>query len=309
MLLVGACEVGAGCQQRDYHRPNDLKSTRQSVELWKLGTNRISTWLSLCSLFAVPQPWPLKGVPRCGTVCCRYGRRYFGFVAGLAIFALPLAPFTYFLFDNALSDGFFTCLTLLALGMTIRLFFAPTTLGISGWASGVGITLGVMAITRNEDPLLAIWLFLFVGISVFMWLPAVASIFKFDSWRKTLMAGSIPAATAYLLVLAISVTYYFSDGVAARSLASLPGHTRLLGNLARIETGEAPMRYVPISRKSRELAYGVSPALANLRSALRSGIHQLVRSPISQRGAGWIWRDQQRNFCFNGNSQPLKRIQ
>lgn len=286
---------------------------RQSVELWKLGIQPgYPIWLSLCSLFAVPQRLAIEGLYLVAALFVAVtGRRYFGFAAGLAIFALlALAPFTYFLFDNALSDGFFTCLTLLALGMTIRLFFAPTTLGITGWASGVGITLGVMAITRNEDPLLAIWVFLCVGISAFLWRPAGASIFKFDSWRKPLMAGSITAAAACLLVLAIFVTYYFSDGVAARSLVSLPGHTRLLGNLARIETGEAPMRYVPISRKSRELAYGVSPALANLRSAVEDprSIHQLVSResglPNGEIGAGWIWHAiNSRNSLFsNGNS-------
>jgi hypothetical protein len=95
-----------------------------------------------------------------------------------------------------------------------------------------------------------------------------------------------------------------TDGVFARGLAVMPQHSKLLKNLASIDTGQPEIRYVSISRRSRELAYSVSPTLAKLQPQVEDPtdvwhwVSHASGLPDGEIGTGWIWH------AFNSKLMP-----
>jgi hypothetical protein len=270
----------------------------QSVGPWVLDMPPgYSMWLRFCQIFGIPQRIMIEGLYLFAVLLVAYaGRKCFGVFAGYAIVAsLSFAPSSYFLFDLGLTDGFYTCLTLMALGLSMLLLAAKTTLRIVTLAVGLGGILGIMAITRNEDPLVAFWVLSLVIALAIVWRRESVYILDWDFWRKSLAVGLVASATAWAIVFSLCLSYYSAQGVFARGRALIPGHIRLLRNLARIETGQPQVRFVPISQRSRELAYAVSPTLAKLRPLVENpqDSWQVVSRQFGlasgEIGGGWIW--------------------
>ena len=219
---------------------NDSASyANQAVGPWVLGgyPPGYPMWLQLCEFFNVPQRIAIEALFLFSASALSFAlRKCFGAIAGyVAVGLLSFAPATYFLFDLGVTEGYFTSLSLLALAISIFLFVAKKRGEIIALIIGLGVVLGDMAITRNEDPYLALWVFLLtLGLS-FVWRDKAFSVRQWGFWRKPLMAGLITALTACLIVAAICLSFYAGQGVFARSRALIPGHMEFLANLAQIE--------------------------------------------------------------------------
>jgi hypothetical protein len=219
--------------------------------------------------------------------------KIFGRIAAVAVFSAVFAsPATFFIFDSALSDGFYASLGLIALAFSFEVIFFTSLRLLFIKCTVLGVFFGVMAITRNEDPLLYMWGSLVVAA---LWFQRRGRLrVGLTRWQVAAAAAVVLSAGA-IVVQSLDTLHYFSSGVFARSVPTLPGHTRLLDNLTKIETGEENIRFVPISAMAREMAYNASPSLKRFQSSIedRDGPYQVASRangiPDGQIGAGWAW--------------------
>lgn len=253
-------------------------------------------WLKVSHLTAVPQRLIIETffLFSCGILCAAIKEK-FGKTSALVAFLLLAAyPSTYFMLDHALSDGFYACLTLLALASTCFLLFFRTRTELFLAALSLGGELGWMAYTRNEDPLIVLW-----GAAVIFFLYVLRRN-KFEAYQKISfknfsLATLLVILTPILMVQSLSIAHYFATGVYTRNLSSLPSHMEFLGKLAAIDTHAQHIKSVPISFKARQLAYQASPTLKKFEKSIENpdGVYQAVSRasglPVGEIGAGWIW--------------------
>lgn len=216
------------------------------------------------------------------------------FFALLLFGILAFLPATFFLFDNALCDGFFTCLTLIALALSISTILDSDYLKLFFWVRLLVLALifGWMLITRNEDYLVTGWV---------LWL--VVCRFFFQKQNRQQKEGLREAILSLVLLLfgafsvagSVSIFHFVTEGVFARTIATLPSHMDLLLNLASVETDAPSINRVPITNTQRELAYRASPTLKKLRGRIEDpkNMYQLASSkaglPDREIGAGFVW--------------------
>jgi hypothetical protein len=211
----------------------------------------------------------------------------------LSFGALAFLPATFFLFDNALSDGFYACLTLIALSLMIDALLDIDFQRRTYWIrlSALALVMGWMLITRNEDFLLVGWVCWFV----------ICRFLRSDSEdrKRAIIHGVLAAGFvllgAFSVVWSVSAFHAVTKGVFARALATLPSHMMLLRNIASIDTEAPPIRRVPITQAQRDAAYGASPTLRHLRAYIESpdNMFQVASARAGFRtgelGAGWVW--------------------
>jgi hypothetical protein len=254
-------------------------------------------WLALSGLSGIPQRISIELLLiLSGGIASCWLRKMFGNLSGCIAFALVVtSPGTYLLFDYALTDGLYACLTLVAIAVSGTVIFSTSRRRKLLAALALGVSMGWMALARTEDPLLLGW----AGLVILLLLvhmrrtrsarfpgPAVAI--------SMLVAGAI-AVPAVVMVQSVNLMHLRESGVFARTLSALPGHTRLLRNLAEIDDGATSIRYVPVSAKARELAYEASPTLRKYKAVIedRDSIFQQVSReaglPLGEIGGGWVW--------------------
>ncbi len=279
---------------------------------WTLGYMQgYPLWLRLCHLFEVPQRLAIEGLYLLSAVAMGFAvRKVFDARTGyLTVGLLALAPYTYFLFDLGLPDGFYLCLTLLALSVSTHLLVARTRGELLVLSLGLGALLGFMAITRNEDPLLALWVLLIVGAIAYKLHREPRAVFNWQFWRRPVISGLLTAAAACAVVFCLCFSFYVTDDVFARDAALIPGHFKLLKDLAQIDTGQPQLRFVPISKRSRELAYSASPTLAKLRSSVEDPADNwqvMSREsglPPGEIGGNLIWQTFNSKLVFQSDGE------
>jgi hypothetical protein len=254
-------------------------------------------WLALSGLSGVPQRISIEILLIFSSfVLSCWLKRMFGELCALLTFSMiVLSPATYFLFDYALTDGFYGCLSILAITLSgILIFSARRRIQI---VSGValGIVLGWMALSRNEDPLLVAWVGMLLSLLALRWFRMRSNESVRFPFSHVILVGIAIAGPAAGLVQGVNLIHWHKSGVFARTLPGLPGHMRMLRQLAEIKTGEADIHYVPVSAKARSLAYRASPTLGKYAGAIenRDSIFQNVSReaglPLGEIGAGWIW--------------------
>lgn len=267
---------------------------------WRLGATPpgYPMWLYITQFTGIPQRIAIELLFILASLFFANAlRTYFGLRAAVISLGLLLfAPTTYYLLDLALSDGFYAVLTLITLAICVRLTLSPPdSANLPRYGVALGVAVGVMAITRLEDPLLLLsGLALFIGLASTPSRSDVRAPARAALVRSALVTVSA-AATAALLVFSVSAIHYFTDGVSARAYSSMSGHAELLGNLAAIDTGEKTARYVPISGAARALGYQVSPTLRKYRATIEDpgntyqSASRNAGFPAGEIGAGWIW--------------------
>jgi hypothetical protein len=293
LLLIGKNEIVAmPYDSLEYIRQvaygiNSIGSTPKGYPLWLWITN----------FFGAPQRLVIELLYLSSSLMLAHSisRVASGKMGLFVLLFLVFSPNSFFLFDKALSDGFYMCLTLAGVALSVSIIYAQHG-SRDYWIKTItlGLTLGLMLITRNEEPLIVAWV---------VWLILMLWRFVWNQEKLTL-AGKVKSAlsfigtiavVAYGLVGAVLLMHYLTNGVAAGSLATLPGHVELLKNLARIDTQEESVRFVPISKKARGMAYDVSPALRELKLIIESpeNPYQVASRqhhlPEGEIGAGWIW--------------------
>lgn len=242
-------------------------------------------------------------------------KRQFGRRCGVLVFAMvAMAPSTFFLFDLALSDGFYACLNLLALTSSFFLIFECGNVAKLIHGGFLGLLLGIMAIVRNEDPLLMLW----------------AAVVVFGVWlvrrrRSILQDNPLKLKTFALLVFfiiffgvvpaqAVNFMHLSTSGVYARSIAAIPGHMKLLSKLATIETERPALRFVPVSAEARRMAYKASPTFEKVALQVEdsTNIYQVVSResglPPGEIGAGWIWHVFNQAIILNLKSEDPRLL-
>lgn len=256
-----------------------------------------SLWLWLIREAAVPQRLAIE-LLYCGACIClaMVLARTMGLLLSIAaLAALILSPATFYLFDRALSDPLFLCLTLFSAALSIVVLNNATEVRENRHALAValGVLLGVMAVTRNESPLTLGWI-LWLGVLHFCAGKLAAST---SAAAKASIQLILTVGLAYAVV-SLSPRFYYqaAKGVWAESIATLPSHMRLLRGLASIEDGEPPLRHVAVSKKARDLAYQASPTLRTLVPFIERPDNMYVRAshdvgelPEGEIGSGWIW--------------------
>lgn len=253
-------------------------------------------WLLCVKAFGVPQRIAIEIFYLFSSFCLALTLvQVCGRTLALVLFLfLALNPGTYHLFDSALSDPFYASLGLLALSLSILLFQNMARNSWRTWMLGVflGCVLGFMGWTRSEGVLLVGWLvFFFIIALVFLW----PNICARGDWHQFMCIAVISVASYIVVDNLPSAYHYLSKGVWTKTLASMPSHMRLLNNIARIDPEENAIKYVTISRKSRYLAYEVSPTLALLKAHIERSNNMYIEAshrvglPLGEVGAGWIW--------------------
>lgn len=272
-----------------------------------LGSTGYTVWLAACKAMSVPQRiaiellWLGSAAFLCYQICDGRRRPW----AMLALFtAAAFAPQTFHLFDRALTDGYYICLSALALGFCIRSLRGHGLSERLPAVVGMGGIFGLMAITRNE------------GVLLMAFLACWAILLGFIDWGRGVrpMRKMIPGVAGALLISGASAAILpgfmilyngWRYGVPTLTFVEMPSHMRLLKTLARIETGESNRRFVPISRKAREMAYAQSPTLARFAPEVENPETSFQKESLKaigvpgEIGAGWIWH------VFNSAAGPL----
>jgi len=262
-----------------------------------LGATGYAVWLWLVKLLSIPQRigiellWLASVCFLSFSICPDKQKRWMTLPVFLAA---ALLPQTYFLFDRALTDGYFICLSAMALGFAIRAIQGQTFRARLPSLTGLGAFLGLMAITRNEGVLLAAFLVvwsLFLG--AYDWQSLHRSLKR--SLLGALGAFSVTCFFAVLIPGGVILYNGWKYGVFTPNFAEMPSHMRLLKTLASIDTGEPNPRFIPISLKAREIAYAQSPTLARFRNEVENPeniYHKASQAAIGmpgEIGGGWIW--------------------
>ena len=272
-----------------------------------LGATGYTVWLAACKVLSLPQRiaiellWLGSAAFLCYQICDGRRRPW----AMLALFtAAAFAPQTFHLFDRALTDGYYICLSALALGFCIRSLRGHVLSERLPAVVGMGAIFGLMGITRNE------------GILLMAFLACWGILLGLIDWGRGMrpMGKMVPGVAGALLIAGASAailpgTMILYNGwryrVPTLTFVEMPSHMRLLKTLARIETGESNRRFVPISLKAREMAYAKSPTLARFAPEVENPETSFQKESLKaigvpgEIGAGWIWH------LFNSAAGPL----
>ena len=254
-------------------------------------------WLWLGLQTGLPQRFLIEGLWLCAsvafalTVAHATGRRWLA-VPATAI--LAFAPATLFLFDRALTEGLFLCLSLVLATVSLALLDSTTLRSRLVLGVTIGLLAGFMSIVRNEMTLLVPAL-LAVGVA---WI-ACERWHRAHTWslvmRSAVPLGLVIAVTTALPTVSVSTINLIRQRVYTANLAEMPSHMGLLARLAAIDSGQPNRRYIPISHQARELAYAVSPTLSRFRLQVEdpANLYQQVTASAygtsGEIGAGWIW--------------------
>lgn len=302
-FIVAALKMWLIAKNEIVSMPYDAEAyvTRAINGLWEIGVvhSGYPIWLYLTQQVGLPQRISIEilYLSSCFFVFTT-SRAYTYLSAALLLFIiLAFAPFTYFLFDQAVTDGFYLCLTLFAVGFSLRILdyveFKMRRVAI--YAFGLGVTLGIMLLTRAEDQLVVSWIFVVVGLFSVVCRRENDNLLTLKFWRKPFYVLLVISVSSLVVVNIVCTVFYVRSGVFGRSLTLLPGHYKLLERLALIDPGISQHRYIPISSVSRKLAYGVSPTLSSLRDEVENPNNVLQAAsrkaelPSGEIGAGWIW--------------------
>ncbi len=252
-------------------------------------------WLALSSSIGMPQRVAIELLYLFAsvTVVLTLSRIAGRFFALILLVTLAFLPATFFLFDNALSDGFFTCMTLIAAALSIGVLLDQDASKFYFWKRllFLAFVLGCMLITRNEDYLVVGWIF---------WLIGCRSLLRRQNrplkqvLREAALCATLLLLGTFFLGGVVSSYHFITKGIFARTISTLSSHMELLKNLASIDSG-VPITRVPITKAQRETAYLASPTLKRLRGHIENpeNMYQLASFragiPLGEIGAGWVW--------------------
>lgn len=254
-------------------------------------------WLWISMVLGVPQRIAIEilFVFSGAVFSMALGRFAFGFVGyALLLLLTVFSPVSYFLFDRALSDGMYICLSLMAVGWSVLCL--QTGRRAVRWALLLllGLTMGGMALTRSEVPLLVVAMLSLAALSIFLLIRVDQARWS-EACVKTFFRFGFSSLIATMMVFGVMSIHWYLEGVWAQTLSGLPAHTNLLARLAAIKVQAPHQRFVPISREARFLAYQNSPTLSQLRPIIEAADNpyklesERVLGMAGEVGAGWIW--------------------
>ena len=214
-------------------------------------------------------------------------------LAVLLYAAIVFNPFSFSVSLSALPDFFYGAVLLALLASML-----PPSSGRDGpqrLSRGItmGLLLGVLWYTRQENVLIVAWLVVYAGLvllvahgHVHAWTVAA---------RRVVAALAVPVAVLVLVSLAVKTMNLIHFGVFADSEMETAGWKAAAKGLLRVEPSP-PMRLVAAPREVRARVYEVSPAFRELQPFLEGSLGQRMASYTEndpgmqgEIGAGYFW--------------------
>jgi hypothetical protein len=128
------------------------------------------------------------------------------------------------------------------------------------WAAGLGLSLGALWLTREEGPVVLPFLgFILGAAAVSAWADRGRR-----GWRLPMFKWLIALSIGAAIVVAVCAINRQRYGVFAKTEFDAASYRAAYGALSRVKPLEFK-RYVPVSKKTRQLIYRVSPAFAELK--------------------------------------------
>lgn len=186
-------------------------------------------------------------------------------VPAISLLVLAFHPWVLTGFNQLLTEPFYFCLMLLALGIVFRLLSLHFWRWNTGWLWGLGLVIAWMMLTRREQP----WVVGLVGL-LFLLRLVFLRFRQGKTWRECLpqMALVLVPGGAYLaIILLVSSLNYAKWGIFATNEQQAPGFSGLLDVLYKIETPD-PSIWAPVTTRTLLMAMEASPRFALLRDGL-----------------------------------------
>jgi len=182
----------------------------------------------------------------------------------VAIYAVLLFNPAMFGVNRVLRECVYIQLTLLLAACLIGLFVRRTRSwgSLAAWAGAAGLALGGLWLTREETIWILPSVLFIVAASAFLeWRRGAARL-----WQRWLLLFSPLAILGVALALVSGINLYYYGAFIVTEVAA-SDWLAAYGALLRVEH-DTPQRYVVVPRHVRERIYRVSPAFAELRSAI-----------------------------------------
>ncbi len=199
-------------------------------------------------------------------------------------------PTTFLVGREAEGENFYLPIYLVFIGALVRHFYAATPAARLRYSLLAGVSLGLLAVTREESQLL-----LGVGatFAVLLWL-SLGSEGRKQRVQAVFGAVLIPLACYAGSIQALKGMNSRRYGVAVFSERNSPGMSRFYQALQKIQESPSP-RYVSVTRATRNRAYQVSPTFRQIRGLLEGDFGEFWRKVGCRMGAdcddlssGWI---------------------
>jgi hypothetical protein len=222
------------------------------------------------------------------------GRLGLGRILQVVVFALlTFHPYIYEGLDFALPEMLYTCLMLAFVGLFIRLVIPVSRSDLFLNAILFAATSALMWYLRKESILIE-GLFALIALGI-----AAAWIFKFIRRNEAFgLAGRLvvgPLFAVLLLGMTISTGNGLRYGLWSTDQLSAPNYVRMFSSLLAIRP-DHPIRFVSVTRDTREKAYAVSPAFRELQPFLDADnehwtarITRTLGIGGGEIGAGWFY--------------------
>jgi hypothetical protein len=182
-------------------------------------------------------------------------------VAILIYAAAILHPASFQLHNHLLTDNMYAAILPMALGGLIFVFLR-SRLRDALWT---GAVLGILWNVREESILIGVLLAVFLALS-FLWSVSNTRSWKASTWAIWKPALALCGVLAFF-VLAVDYANYRVFNAFSKSEFSAPSVKAAYNALLRIRPSNV-IRFVPISKETRERAYEVSPTFARLKPEL-----------------------------------------
>lgn len=169
---------------------------------------------------------------------------------------LPHLPSETHLLRNALQTMLTSYLTIAAIGLALR--WGAATRIQAAWAAMLGLFFALSYLNREE----ASWVTVLVA-GTFGLTALLAWFHRVFDWRRTTLAMLTFLITSAPPILLVCALNYHSYGAFLTTFRRSDAFTAAFQRLTSLEPAHRK-RYVPISRETRLLAYGLSPTFAKL---------------------------------------------
>jgi hypothetical protein len=174
---------------------------------------------------------------------------------------------TFLAFDMPMSEGLFVVLVLALLAAFVWTIAGRSSLGRLAAAASVGLCAALLIEERGNDAVLVYAMVAACAAAALM-----VAIVRLP-WRLALpqSAGAIVLMVG-AAVGGVTLSHganYLAWGYFGQNETLSKGQQHLLGSLMSIDTGEPPIhKWVPITNRALEIAYGLSPTLASFRDKI-----------------------------------------
>lgn len=214
-------------------------------------------------------------------------------VCFLSFALIVLHPFTFYLFKRSCAETLYAPLLLLALSCLIMLWIRRGSTK-KNFINAIlcGIYLGLLWNTRKESPLILVILLVHLLLLFIMF--RLEHRDKGYIFKQLGTLAILPAAIVAMFALSLDLINYYKFGLFVPTELSAPGYVAANRALLRINPPES-IRFIPVTKDTRKLAYSVSPSFRELEPFLENDFQLFIDNTTRESGteneigAGWFY--------------------